>query len=61
MPRCQEAEGQHNEWTVFGRLAIVPPFFIAYVLMGWLPAIMLMFAAIDVIGALWTRAALKST
>ncbi len=52
---------QFYEWTVFGRLAVVPPFFVAYVLMGWLPPIMLMFAAIDVIGGLWTRAAMKNS
>ncbi len=52
---------QFFEWTVFGRLALVSPFFIGFVLMGWMPPIMLSFAVIDVLGGLWTRAALKNT
>ncbi|MBX7117484.1 MAG: hypothetical protein K1X31_00655 [Gemmatimonadaceae bacterium] len=36
----------------------VPLFFGAYVALGLAPAILLMFAAVDVAAALWTRAAL---
>lgn len=38
----------------------VPLFFGAYVLLGWVPPVILLFGAVDVAAALWTRSALAA-
>jgi hypothetical protein len=45
-------------WTVPVRLS-VPAFFGVFVLLGWAPAVLLLFALVDVAGALWTWRALR--
>lgn len=45
-------------WTVHARLA-VPLFFAAFVLLGFAPAVLLLFAAADAAAALWTAACLR--
>ncbi len=46
-------------WTVHGRLA-VPAFFVAFVLLGYTPPILILFGLIDAAAALWTAASLRS-
>lgn len=38
----------------------VPVFFAVFVALGWAPATLLVFGAIDLAGAIWTRLALRS-
>jgi hypothetical protein len=45
-------------WTVHGRLA-VPVFFIAFVLLGYAPPILILFGLIDAAAAVWTTASLR--
>jgi len=44
--------------TVFGRLAVLI-FFIAFVLAGFAPPILILFGVIDALGAVWTAVALR--
>jgi hypothetical protein len=45
-------------WTVHARLC-VPPAFGAFVALGWAPPQLLLFAAPDLAGAIWTALALR--
>lgn len=45
-------------WTVPVRLS-VPVFFAVFVALGMAPPVLLLFAAVDAAGALWTRSALR--
>ncbi len=44
-------------WTVAARLS-VPVFFIAFVVLGFAPPILILFGAIDAAGAIWTAVCL---
>lgn len=44
-------------WTVLVRSSVIL-FFGAFVLMKWAPPVLILFGAIDLLGALWTRWAL---
>lgn len=45
-------------WTVAARLS-VPVFFIAFVVLGFAPPILILFGAIDAAGAIWTAVCLR--
>ncbi len=45
-------------WTVAARLS-VPIFFIAFVVLGFAPPILILFGAIDAAGAFWTAVCLR--
>lgn len=45
-------------WTVPLRASVVP-LFLGFVLVGLAPPVLMLFAAVDLAGALWTRAALR--
>ena len=45
-------------WTVAARLS-VPIFFIAFVVLGFAPPILILFGAIDAAGAIWTAVCLR--
>ena len=47
-------------WTIFGRYA-VPLFFIAFVILGFAPPILIAFAIPDILFTTWTVLALRST
>lgn len=47
-------------WTVPARSAVIV-FFIAFVLLGWAKPVIILFGAIDLIGAIWTFMALHSS
>ena len=56
--------GRHNlteffRWTIYGRYA-VPLFFIAFVLLGLAPPVLIAFAIPDVLFTTWTLRALRS-
>jgi len=55
----REGNAGYMRWSVHVRLA-VPLFFVAYVALGWAPAALLPFGAVDIAGALWTRWALAT-
>lgn len=46
-------------WTVFPRL-VVPVFFIAFVILGFAPPILILFGAIDAAAAIWTAICLRN-
>jgi hypothetical protein len=46
-------------WTVYARSA-VPVFFIAFVVLGLAPAMLILFGVVDAAGALWTAFALRA-
>lgn len=46
-------------WTVQARLA-VPIFLIVFVALGFAPPVLLLFGAIDAVGAIWTSACLRA-
>jgi len=47
------------QWTVYVRIAVLL-FFIAFVLLGFAPPILILFGFIDAIAALWTQLSLRS-
>ena len=47
------------EWTVPGRIGIFVVF-VLFVVLGWVGPIMIGLGAVDLLGALWTRSALKA-
>ena len=47
-------------WTVQAR-AIVIVFFVAFVFLGWAKPVLILFGAIDLVGAIWTALALRSS
>lgn len=47
-------------WTVQAR-AVVIVFFVAFVFLGWVKPILILFGAIDLAGAIWTALALRSS
>ena len=47
-------------FTVHGRLSVIV-FFIAFVLLGLAPPILIMFGVVDLLAAIWTALALRST
>ena len=47
-------------WTVQAR-AIVIVFFVAFVFLGWVKPVLVLFGAIDLAGAIWTLMALRSS
>ena len=49
---------QFFRWSAQGRLA-VPVFFIAFVLLGYAPPILILFGVIDAAAAFWTLTALR--
>ena len=56
--------GRHNlteffRWTIYGRYA-VPLFFIAFVLLGLAPPVLIAFAIPDILFTTWTVRALRS-
>ena len=55
---CGAEMTQFFRWTAQGRLA-VPVFFIAFVLLGYAPPILILFGAIDAAAAFWTLTALR--
>lgn len=46
-------------WTVYARFSVMVMFLLFY-LLGWAPATLLIFGAIDLLGAIWTFLALRS-
>jgi hypothetical protein len=47
------------QWTVYVRIAVLL-FFIAFVILGFAPPILILFGFIDAIAALWTQLSLRS-
>ncbi len=47
------------EWTVPGRIGIFLAF-VLFVILGWVGPIMIGLGVVDLLGALWTRSALKA-
>jgi hypothetical protein len=47
-------------WTVPARSAVIV-FFIVFVFLGWAKPVLILFGAIDLIGAIWTLMALRSS
>ena len=47
------------QWTVYAR-AMVPVFFIVFVLLDFAPPILILFGVIDAVAALWTHLSLQS-
>jgi hypothetical protein len=47
------------QWTVYAR-AVVPIFFIVFVLLDFAPPILILFGVIDGVAALWTHLSLRS-
>jgi uncharacterized membrane protein YesL len=47
-------------WTVQAR-AVVIVFFVAFVFLGWVKPVLIIFGAIDLAGAIWTFMALRSS
>ena len=45
-------------WTVWSRLAVTPVYLL-FILFGVAPPVVLLFAAVDLLGGLWTGLALK--
>lgn len=52
-------DASYIRWSVHVRL-MVPVFFASYVLLGWAPPALLLFAGVDVAAALWTRWAIDA-
>ena len=46
-------------WSIYARSSVII-FFTAFVILGIAPAILIIFGAIDVLGAIWTTFALKT-
>ncbi len=46
-------------WTVYGRATVIV-FFAAFVLLGLAKPILILFGVVDLLGAMWTRYALRS-
>lgn len=46
-------------WTVHARLSVLA-FFIAFVVLGYAPTVLIVFGAIDAAAALWTAVALRA-
>jgi phosphotransferase system glucose/maltose/N-acetylglucosamine-specific IIC component len=47
-------------WTIKAR-AVVIVFFVAFVFLGWVKPVLVLFGAIDLAGAIWTLMALRSS
>jgi hypothetical protein len=47
------------QWSVYAR-AVVPIFFIVFVLLDFAPPILILFGVIDAVAALWTHLSLRS-
>jgi hypothetical protein len=47
-------------WTVYGRSSVII-FFIAFVALGFVKPVILLFGAIDLLGAIWTGVMLASS
>jgi uncharacterized membrane protein len=47
-------------WTVPARSAVIV-FFVAFVFLGWVKPVLILFGAIDLAGAIWTTLALPSS
>ena len=54
---ARTANAEYMRWSVTARAA-VPVFIVSYFLLGWAPAALLPFGAVDLAGSLWTRWAL---
>lgn len=48
------------QWTVYIRSSVIV-FFIVFVLLGYAPPQLILFGAVDLLGALWTALALRSS
>lgn len=48
------------QWTVYARASVIV-FFIVFVALGLAQAILILFGAIDLLAAIWTRLALRSS
>jgi hypothetical protein len=46
-------------WTVYGRCGVLV-FFIVFVVLGFAPAVLILFGVIDAAGALWTALCLRA-
>ena len=56
---CREGVTNFYRWTVYSRLTVMPVY-ILFILFGVAPPVVLLFAAVDLGGALWTGLALKA-
>ncbi len=50
---------QFMQWTVYARASVLG-FFIAFVLLGFAPPVLILFGVVDVAAALWTHLCLRS-
>jgi len=48
------------QWTVYARGSVIL-FFIAFVVLGFARPVLILFGALDLLGALWTEATLRSS
>lgn len=55
---CREGVTNFYRWTVWSRLAVTPVY-ILFILFGVAPPVVLLFAAVDLVGGVWTGLALK--
>jgi hypothetical protein len=56
---CREGVRNFYRWTVYSRLTVMPAY-ILFIVFGVAPPVVLVFAAVDLAGALWTGFALKA-
>ena len=48
------------QWTVYPRASVIV-FFIVFVLLDYAPPILILFGVVDLLGAIWTHLALRSS
>lgn len=56
---CREGVKNFFRWTVYSRLTVMPAY-ILFIVFGVAPPVVLLFAAVDLAGAIWTGFALRT-
>ncbi len=57
---AREGVSAFYQWTVYGRSTVIL-FFTAFVLLGLAKPILVLFGVVDLLGAMWTKYALRSS